>query len=570
MRLQGRHIILQSLINEGVHTVFGHPGGAILDLYDALPDYPIRHILVRHEQGAAFGADGYARATNDVGVAFATSGPGATNLVTGLANAYMDSAAVVAITGQVPTSMIGRDAFQETDITGITLPITKHNYSVRDPKELPHVMKEAFHIARTGRRGPVLVDVPKDVFTMEANADFPSKVNLPGYKPTMIGNMRQIKTAAAVINRAKKPVIIAGQGIVSSSAFAELLALAEKARIPVITTLLGTGSIRETHELAYGMIGLHGLWHNNYAVTNCDVLIGLGMRFDDRVTRKISEFAPHAHIIHVDIDPAEISKNVKAHTPVVGDAKQVLGALLPEIEENRHDAWIAQINHWREEHPLETPEPTTPLTQQWVIAELSKVTRGQASIVTDVGQHQMWAAQHYTYDRYNGFFSAGGLGAMGYGLPASMGVAVARPDDEVWAILGDGGFMMTMQEMATIVEENIPVKIIIMNNSALGMIRQWQNMMYKSNYVAYKFRRNPDFVKLAEAFGMPAWAAEQPEDLHAAFKAARDHRGPTLINAIIDEVPNVFPMVRAGAGLADMDEAEHLRKLVATKSREEY
>jgi len=569
VKLDGRHIICQSLVNEGVHTVFGHPGGAILDLYDVLPEFPIRHILVRHEQGAAFGADGYARATGDVGVCFATSGPGATNLVTGLANAYMDSSAVVAITGQVPTSLIGRDAFQEIDTTGITLPITKHNYLVKDVRDLPRIMKEAFHIARTGRRGPVLIDVAKDVFTAETEFEFHTKVHLPGYRPTGSGNMRQIRAAAAVINRAKRPVILAGQGVIASGAFDQLRELAEKAQIPIITTLLGIGSIRETHPLAFGMIGLHGLWHNNYAVTHSDVVIGLGMRFDDRVTRKLADFAPHAHVVHVDIDPAEISKNVLAHTPVVGDAKLVLTQLLPEVHEARHDDWVGQINEWKREHPLETPEPSVPMTQQWAIKELSDVTQGQASIVTDVGQHQMWAAQHYTYDRLNSWFTAGGLGAMGFGLPAAMGVAVARPEEQVWALLGDGGFMMTVQEMATIVEENIPVKIVIMNNSALGMIRQWQNMLYKSNYVAAHFHKNPDFVKLAEAFGMPAWRAKSPVDLASAYRAAAEHDGPCLIDVIVDEVPNVYPMVRAGAGIAEMDEADRTRVLVPT-SAEEY
>jgi acetolactate synthase-1/2/3 large subunit len=449
------------------------------------------------------------------------------------------------------------------------MPIVKHSVMIQHPLEIPRSIHEAFHIARTGRRGPVLVDVPKDIFTMETTFEFPTKVNLPGYRPTLQGNPKQVRAAANVINHAKRPVILAGQGVVAAQAFEELQALAEKAQIPVITTLLGIGGIRETHPLAYGMIGLHGLWHNNYAVTNCDVLIGIGMRFDDRVTRKLSDFAPNAHVVHVDIDPAEISKNVKAHTPIVGDAKIVLQQLLPEIKEARHDAWIDQIDRWREEHPLEGADPSVPLTQTWVIKRISEVTQGRADIVTDVGQHQMWAAQHYTYDRHNAFFSAGGLGAMGFGLPAAMGVQVARPDDEVWALLGDGGFMMTVQEMATIVEENIPVKIIIMNNSALGMIRQWQNMMYNSNYVAAFFQKNPDFVKLAEAFGMPAWRAEHPDDLNSAIEKARAHRGPCLIDAIVTEVHNVFPMVRAGKGLTEMDEAENLRVAVG-KSREEY
>jgi acetolactate synthase-1/2/3 large subunit len=474
-KMSGAQMVCESLIREGVEVIFGFPGGSVLPFYDTLPHYPqLRHILVRHEQGAAHAADGYARATGRVGVCLATSGPGAANLVTGIANAHLDSVPIVAITGQVARPYIGKDAFQEIDITGITQPITKHNYLVLDAASIPGIFKEAFYLARTGRPGPLLIDIPRDVFIEQAEFHYPSKVNLPGYKPTLRGHPAQIKKAANLIDEAQRPLIIAGRGIIISGAYEELKQLAEKAQVPVVTTLLGISCFPESHVLSYGMLGMHGMAYANFAVDAADLIIAIGMRFDDRATSKVSAFAPHARIIHIDIDPAEIGKNVHVDVPIVGDAKSVLQELSKLIIPTQHIDWIRQLDDWRREHMAINIRDTEQLLPQFVIRKIYEVTRGEALIVTGVGQNQMWAAQHYWYDKPNSLISSGGLGTMGFELPAAMGVKVGRPDDPVWCIAGDGGFQMTIQELATIVQERVAVKIAIMNNGYLGMVRQWQ------------------------------------------------------------------------------------------------
>ena len=554
MKMTGAQIICESLVREGVEVIFGIPGGVTLPLYDTFPRYPqLRHILVRHEQGAAHAADGYARATGKVGVCLATSGPGATNLVTGIANAHLDSSPVVAITGQVARPFIGKDAFQETDITGITLPITKHNYLVLDVGSLAKTFKEAFHLARTGRPGPVLIDIPRDIQVEQTEFHYPSKVDLPGYRLTLQGHPAQIKKAAKLINEAQQPVIIAGKGVTISKAHAELKQLAETAQIPVVTTLLGIGCFPESHVLSLGMLGMHGTAYANMAVSAADLIIAIGMRFDDRATSKVSGFAPHAHIIHIDIDPAEIGKNVRVDVPIVGDVKNVLSALNKLITSNEHIDWIRQIEDWRKEHPSAEIRDCEGLLPQFVIRKIYEVTRGEAIIVSGVGQNQMWAAQHYWYDKPNCLLSAGGLGAMGFELPAAMGAKVGRPDEIVWCIAGDGGFQMTIQELATIVQEKIAVKIAIINNGFLGMIRQWQEMFYKKRYVAAVLN-NPDFVKLAEAYGLPGLRVKRKEEVVPAIEQAMAEPGPFLIDFVVEPEENVYPMVTPGTALNEVIE----------------
>ncbi len=554
MKLTGAQIICESLVREGVEVIFGIPGGVTLPLYDTFPQYPqLRHILVRHEQGAAHAADGYARVTGKVGVCLATSGPGATNLVTGIANAHLDSSPMVAITGQVARPFIGKDAFQETDITGITLPITKHNYLVLDVGSLARIIKEAFHLARTGRPGPVLIDIPRDIQVEQTEFHYPSKVDLPGYRPTLQGHPAQIKKAAKLINEAQQPLIIAGKGVNISAAHAELKQLAETAQIPVVTTLLGIGCFPESHILSLGMLGMHGTAYANLAVNAADLIIAIGMRFDDRATSRVSGFAPRAHIIHIDIDPTEIGKNVRVDVPIVGDVKNVLSALNKLITSNEHIDWIRQIDDWRKEHPSAEIRDCEGLLPQFVIRKIYEVTRGEAIIVSGVGQNQMWAAQHYWYDKPNSLLSAGGLGAMGFELPAAMGAKVGRPDEIVWCIAGDGGFQMTIQELATIVQEKIAVKIAILNNGFLGMIRQWQEMFYKKRYVAAVLN-NPDFVKIAEAYGLPAVRVKRKEEVVPAIEQALAEPGPFLIDFMVEPEENVYPMVTPGATLAEVIE----------------
>jgi acetolactate synthase-1/2/3 large subunit len=552
MKITGAQMICESLVKEGVEVIFGILGGAILPLYDTLPQYPqIRHILVRHEQGAAHAADGYARATGKVGVCFATSGPGATNLVTGIANAHLDSVPMVAITGQVARPFIGKDAFQEVDITGITLPITKHNYLVTDAASLPGIMKEAFYLAGTGRPGPVLVDLPRDVQQEQAEFNYPNKLDLPQYKPTLQGHPAQIKKAAKLIGESQRPLIIAGRGIIISRAYAELKELVEKGQIPVVTTLLGTSCFPESHALSYGMLGMHGMAYANMAVDAADLIIAIGMRFDDRATANVSAFAPHAHIIHIDIDPAEIGKNVRVDVPIVGDVKLVLGELNKIINEARHTDWIRKLDDWRKEHPSLIIRDGESLLPQYVVRQIYEATGGDAIIVTGVGQHQMWAAQHYWYDKPNTFISSGGLGTMGFGLPASIGAKIGCPDSTVWCIDGDGSFQMTIQELATIAQEKVNVKIAVIHNTYLGMVRQWQEMFYGKRYVATPLT-SPDFVKIADAYGLPALRVKRREEVAPAIAKAMAEPGAFLIDFIVEPEENVYPMVPPGASLAEV------------------
>jgi acetolactate synthase-1/2/3 large subunit len=537
-----------------VEVIFGILGGAILPLYDTLPQFPkLRHVLVRHEQCAAHAADGYARVTGKVGVCFATSGPGATNLVTGIANACLDSVPIVAITGQVARPFIGKDAFQEVDITGITLPITKHNYLVPEAGSLARTVKEAFYLARTGRPGPVLIDIPRDVFIEEAEFHYPSKVDLPGYKPILHGHPAQIKKAAKLINEARQPIIIAGRGVIISGAYEKLRYLAETAQIPVVTTLLGIGCFPESHVLSFGMVGMHGMAYANMAVNNADVLIAIGMRFDDRATAKVAGFAPSARIIHIDIDPAEIGKNVRVDVPIVGDVKVVLEELNKLVTPGEHLDWVQQLDNARKEHPLSIIRETEELLPQFVIRKIYEVTKGQATIVTGVGQNQMWAAQHYWYDRPNSFISSGGLGTMGFGLPASIGVKVGCPNDIVWCIDGDGSFQMTLHELATIAQEKVAIKIAIINNGFLGMVRQWQELFYSKRYVATRLT-GPDYVKLAEAYGVAALRVKNKEEVVPAIERAMAEPGPFLIDFAVEPEENVYPMVPPGAALHEVME----------------
>jgi acetolactate synthase-1/2/3 large subunit len=567
MKMTGAQILCEGMVKEGVEVIFGFPGGSVLPLYDTFPQYSqLRHVLVRHEQGAAHAADGYARATGKVGVCLATSGPGATNLVTGIANAHLDSSPIIAITGQVARPFIGKDAFQETDITGITLPITKHNYLVLDAGSVASTVKEAFYIARTGRPGPVLIDIPRDVFIEQAEFHYPSRVNLPGYKPTLQGHPAQIKKAARVINEAKRPLIIAGRGIVISGAYAELKQLVETAQIPVVTTLLGIGSFPESHVMSYGMLGMHGMAYANMAVDAADVIIAIGMRFDDRATAKVSGFAPHARVIHIDIDPAEIGKNVRVDVPIVGDVKAVLRELNKLITSMQRIDWVQQLDNWRREHPTTIVRDSDGLLPQYVIRQIYEVTQGDAIVVTGVGQNQMWAAQHYWYNKPNSLISSGGLGTMGFELPAAMGAKVGRPDEAVWCIAGDGGFQMTIQELATIVQDNIAVKIAILNNGYLGMVRQWQELFYGKRYVATPLS-SPDFVKIGEAYGLPAIRVERREEVRPAIEQAMTYDGPFLIDFVVEPEENVYPMVPPGAALSEVLEAPKELKAVSDSAK---
>ncbi len=555
MKLNGSQMVCESMLKEGVDVIFGLPGGAILPLYQTLPQYPqLRHILVRHEQGAAHAADGYARVTGRPGVAWATSGPGATNLITGIATASMDSVPVVIITGQVARSAIGSDAFQETDTTGITLPITKHNYLVMRAADIPTAIKEAFHIASTGRPGPVLVDIPKDVFLEEAEFEYPDTVDLPGYKPTLEGHPSQINRAAKLINQAERPVILAGHGIILADAYAELKELAEKAQIPVITTLLGISGFPDDHVLCVGMPGMHGMAYASLAIDESDLLIALGMRFDDRITGNPKTFATRSKKIHVEIDPSEIGKNVKVDVPIVGDVKRVLRALNQKVESAVHMEWLRRIGELKDVHPSMLIRETDKLLPQHIIKELSEVTQGNAIIVTGVGQHQMWAAQHYTFKNPRSLISSGGSGSMGYEVPGAMGAQVGAPDKVVWSIAGDGGFQMTMAELATMVENKIPVKFAIINNKYLGMVRQWQEIFYHKDYVATYYTGNPDFVKLAEAFGILGIRVTERSQIRSAINEAMGYDGPVIVDFMVEEEENVYPMIPSGTSVREMIE----------------
>ncbi|HHW44484.1 MAG TPA: biosynthetic-type acetolactate synthase large subunit [Desulfotomaculum sp.] len=548
MKISVAQALVRCLEQEQVDVVFGYPGGAILPVYDALYHSRIKHVLVRHEQGAVHAADGYARATGRVGVCMATSGPGATNLVTGIANAYMDSVPLVIFTGQVPTSQVGTDAFQEVDITGITIPITKHNYLVKNPADLPQVVKNAFHIASTGRPGPVLVDLPKDVAQAEIDYQYPETVNLRGYKPNYKGHPNKINQAAELIRQSKRPVIYAGGGILNSRASAELLELAETISAPVTNTLMGLSSFPGDHPLFLGMLGLHGTRYANLAVTECDLLIALGARFDDRVTSKVAAFAPQASVIHVDIDPAEIGKNVCVHVPIVGDVKLVLQALLPLLEKTDRSPWLARIKELKEQYPLQYSREDG-LKPQYIIEELYRQTGGNAVIATDVGQHQMWVAQYYRFKRPNTLISPGGLGTMGFGLPAAVGAQIGLPGEQVILITGDGSFQMNMQELATVREQNLALKIILINNHALGMVRQLQAYYCDGRYMAVDFSFHPDFLTLVKAYGIKGFTLRAEEEVSDVLAAALAEDGPVLVNCLVSPEENVLPMVPIGRGI---------------------
>ncbi|MDY7018455.1 MAG: biosynthetic-type acetolactate synthase large subunit [Chloroflexota bacterium] len=549
MKKTGAQILCESLIREGTEVIFGIIGGAVLPIYDTFSQYPqLRHIMARHEQGAVHAADGYARVVSKAGVCIATSGPGATNFVTGIANAYMDSVPLIAITGQVAKAFIGKDGFQEADITGITLPITKHNYLITDVRELAKTIKEAFYIAQTGRPGPVLIDIPRDIQQEKAEFIYPDKIDLPSYKFVSRGHVAQIKKAAKAINESSRPIIIAGRGVIISRAYDELKELAEKAQIAVVSTLLGIASFPGDHILNLGMLGMHGTAYANMAVQNADLIIAIGMRFDDRATANTEGFAPRSRIIHIDIDPAEIDKNIPASTPIVGDAKTVLEALNREVESKNHLDWLSQLEQWKYEHPLVDIGKGHDLLPQYVVRQIYEATQGDAIIVTGVGQNQMWAAQRFIYTKPYSFISAGGLGPMGFELPAAMGAKVGCSDEVVWCIAGDGGFQMTIQELGTIREENIAVKIAIMNNGYLGMVRQWQELFYGHRYVDTKLW-NPDFVKIAEAYDIPSIRVKYREEVAPAIDKAMECPGPFLIDFLVEPEENVFPMVPPGESL---------------------
>ena len=555
MKMNGGQMVCESLIREGVDVIFGLPGGAILPLYQTLPEFPaLRHILVRHEQGAAHAADGYARVTGRPGVAWATSGPGATNLVTGIATAQMDSVPMVVITGQVGRAAIGSDAFQECDTTGITLPITKHNYLVMSAEEIPRVIKEAFYIANTGRPGPVLVDIPKDVFTEVAEFVYPDEIDLPGYNPTLKPHSGQVRRAAKLIEEAERPVILAGHGVIISRAYDELLELAEKAQIPVITTLLGVSSFPTGHVLSVGWPGMHGMAYASLAIEESDLLIALGMRFDDRITGDTSTFAVNSKKIHVDIDPSEIGKNIPVDVPIVGDIKLVLQELNKRVKPLLHGDWLARIDELRREHPLLGADSSDSLEMRYVVQAIDEATNGNAVIVTGVGQHQMWAAQYYSFKQPNSLVSSCGSGAMGYEVPGAMGAQVGAEDRVVWSVAGDGGFQMTMVELATLVENNIPVKFAIMNNNSLGMVRQWQDFFYEKDHVATVYSGNPDFVKLAQAFGMLGIRVNEKSQVNAAVERAMLHPGPVIVDFVIENHDNVYPMIPAGMSIQQLIE----------------
>src|SRR5690554_5044275 len=543
-KLTGAEIFIESLKREQVEVIFGYPGGKNIPIYNLLYDNPFKHILVRHEQAAAHAADGYARSTGKVGVCLATSGPGATNLVTGLATAYMDSVPVVAFTGQVDTKSIGTDAFQEADIRGITMPVTKHNFLVTDIKDLARTIKEAFYIARTGRPGPVLVDMPIDVLGARMEFEYPETVDLPGYDPDLTLNGGKLERLAEEINSAEKPLIFAGGGVITSGAAEVLRELARKARIPVITSLMGLGAYPIDDELSLGMPGMHGSRYANYALCEADLLIGVGVRFDYRVTGRLDAFAPKAKIVHIDIDPAEINKNVDTFISLVGDAKEVLSKLLPLVEEIERKEWLAQVAEWKRKYPLAYKDESRDIKPQAVVQELNRLTGGKAIIVTEVGQHQMWAAQYYNYSYPRNFITSGGLGTMGFGLPASIGAQLGREAELVIDISGDGSFQMNLQELATISEYNLPVKIVIINNGTLGMVRQWQELLHDKRYSS-TILKNPDFVKLAEAFGIKGIRIKDKAELADKLKEAVDYNGPVLIDVLVAQEENVWPMVPA-------------------------
>jgi len=567
MKLTGAQIFFECLKREGVEVIFGYPGGAVLDIYHEMSNHDIKHILVRHEQGAAHAADGYARASGRVGVCLVTSGPGATNTVTGIATAYMDSVPMVIFTGQVPTRLIGNDAFQEVDITGITRPCTKHNYLVKDVRDLARVIREAFYLARSGRPGPVLVDLPKDVIQASTNFVYPETVNLRGYRPTIEPHKGQVQKAAQAIRKAKRPVIYAGGGVIHSGASEELRKLAEMLQIPVTTTLMGLGGFpatlkkgtKEFHPLWMGMLGMHGTYCANMAVSNCDLLFAIGARFDDRVTGKVEAFAPNATIIHIDVDPTSISKSVIVDIPIVGDCKRTLRHLISIFEkepiqnlDEKRRPWFEQIEDWKKSHPLTYDQNSHLIKPQFVVEKIYELSKGDAIITTEVGQNQMWTAQFYHFTEPRTLITSGGLGTMGYGFPAAIGAQVARPDKLVIDIAGDGSIQMNIQELITAVCNELPVKVAILNNGYLGMVRQWQELFYNKNYCQTCLSAAPDFVKLAEAYGAVGLRAVTPDEVEPVIKKALEIPKPVIMDFVVDKEENVYPMVPAGKPINEM------------------
>ncbi len=561
--LTGAEIVLESLKRIGVDVVFGYPGGVVLPLYDTWPRYPeVRHVLVRHEQGGGHAADGYARATGKLGVALATSGPGATNLVTAISTAMMDSVPTLFITGNVARELLGRDGFQEADITGITMPTVKHNYLVMRAEDIAYTFAEAAHIATTGRPGPVHIDIPKDVFIETAEFVWPGAVAPRGYKPASRGNVRQVRRAAELVDAAERPIIFAGHGVILGDASEELREFAEKAGTPVLNTLLGLGSIRPDHVLSYGMMGMHGSYWANQAASNADVIIAIGMRMDDRALGRFADLNATAKLVHVDIDPAEHNKNIEATVPIVGDVKHVLPQLTEAIEQRSRLDWLHWIDAMREEHKESMAVPDEGLTPQYVCARIADAIGDEAVVVTGVGQHQMWAAQFMNIARPHQLITSGGLGTMGFEVPAAVGAQVGCPDRAVWSICGDGGFQMTFQEIATMVDEHLPVKLAILNNGFLGMVRQWQELIYDDNYVSVHLSQ-PDFVKIAEAYGIHGIRVTEADQVDAAIAEANAYDGPVILDFRVTAEENVWPMVPAGASLSEtVESAAEIRQLL--------